>query len=283
MQNMDLGDNELKPIKILGAGSFGRVFLCNYRHKYKVCVKRIIVKNPKKEMKIVMHEIYLMSQLRHPHIVHYVRSFVHAGTVNIVMEYAPNGTLHDLIRGSLPNGFTAAEVIHHFCDILMGLEYLHTRHVIHRDLKPANLLVDSNFCIKIGDFGISFINSPNVTHDFAGTILYMAPEIMRCEKFNNKCDIWSLGCLLYEICCGRNPFAHATSRDEVDRLIHSFTRRRLDCSAIRSKYGTMWANLCSSMLVTDVENRISLEKILHWDASLTLYYYRKYFAYSYQK
>nr|ABC25088.1 Pan gu [Glossina morsitans morsitans] len=51
MQNMDLGDNELKPIKILGAGNFGRVFLCNYRQKYKVCVKRIMVKNPKKEMK----------------------------------------------------------------------------------------------------------------------------------------------------------------------------------------------------------------------------------------
>uniref|UniRef100_A0A1A9X0R7 non-specific serine/threonine protein kinase n=1 Tax=Glossina brevipalpis TaxID=37001 RepID=A0A1A9X0R7_9MUSC len=279
MQNMDLGDPEIKPLKLLGSGAFGRVFLCNYRQEYKVCVKCIFVSNPKVHMKMVMEEIYIMSQLRHPHIVHFIRSYVHAGRVNIVMEYAPNGTLCDLIKRALPDGFLEKELMRHFCDILMGLEYLHIRNVIHRDLKPANLLVDSHFCIKISDFGVSLVSSPNVIHGTAGTLLYMAPEIMRGEKFVYKSDIWSLGCILYEMCCGCNPFSQATSTEELRRLIHSFTRQKIDCSAIRSKYCKMWSDICASMLITNVQDRISLRDILRCNANLSLHYYRKYFIY----
>ncbi|TMW43987.1 hypothetical protein DOY81_010930 [Sarcophaga bullata] len=143
----DLGDPSLKPLKVLGAGSFGRVFLCKHRNTQMVCVKRIIVHNPRQDMKMIMEEVYIISQLRHPNIIQFIGSFVHAGTVNIIMEYAPHGTLLDIIGKARPDGFSNGIILRYFCDILMGLEYLHIRHVFHRDLKPANLF-DQTITLK---------------------------------------------------------------------------------------------------------------------------------------
>ncbi|XP_005184555.1 serine/threonine-protein kinase nekl-2 [Musca domestica] len=279
---MDLGDPTLKPIKVLGAGSFGRVFLCKYRNNQKVCVKRIIVVNPKVEMGMILEEVYIISQLQHPNIIQFISSFMHAGTVNIIMEYAPNGTLQDLIHNARPKGLTHNEIMRYFCDALMGLEYLHVRHVIHRDLKPANLLVDANHNLKIADFGISLVHASKVHNPAAlGTPYYTPPEVLRGERFDYKSDIWSLGCILYEMCMGHGPFSQAATLDELRYLIRVLTRQKMDCSNIRKLYGCMWAQLCERMIVTNLQMRISLPEIIVLEPSLTIYYYNKYFDYKY--
>ncbi|EDW43812.1 GM18979 [Drosophila sechellia] len=147
---MELGDSKLRAVRVLGQGTFGRVFLCHQievrgQPERKVCVKRIIVRNPKTELGLIKEEVYIISQLRHPHIVEFLRSFSHAGTVNIVMEYVPNGTLRDVIQ-QLPSGTGGVNqdrLMRYFRDMVVGLEYLHIRCVIHRDIKPENMLLDA--------------------------------------------------------------------------------------------------------------------------------------------
>ncbi|EDW78320.1 uncharacterized protein Dwil_GK16236 [Drosophila willistoni] len=287
---MDLGDPNLRPIRVLGEGSFGRVFLCiqhEGRHQKKnVCVKRIIIKNPKAELALIKEEIYIISQLRHPNIVQFIRSFNHAGTVNIVMEYAPNGTLRNVIQQN-KLGVDKARLLQYFTDMVIGLEYLHIRHVIHRDIKPENMLLDLNNRVKIADFGISNVHAPSKPSQTGlGTPLYMAPEIMCTDgKIDFKSDIWSLGLVIYELCIGRNPFASLlrpnASVQSVHNVVMALSKPKLDCQLMRIRYDPIWPRICEQMVVYEQEKRICLPDLLSMDSFITLTVYKQYFNYSY--
>ncbi|EDW00367.1 GH11900 [Drosophila grimshawi] len=288
---MNLGDANLLTVRVLGEGSFGRVFLCLQREgqkQRKVCVKRIIVRNPKSELALIKEE------LRHPHIVQFIRSFMHLGTVNIVMEYAPNGTIRDLIQraGSKSAGgdggaLDQSRILRYFSDMIMGLEYLHIRHVIHRDIKPENMLLDANDRVKFADFGISNVHTPAKQQPWQvlGTPLYMAPEIMCGAKCDFKSDIWSLGLVLYELCIGRNPFLALLKPNDpfehVRSVVKSMTRPKLNCQLIRQRYDPIWARLCELMVVYESEQRICLPDLICLDPHITLTIYGQYFNYNY--
>ncbi|KAH8388022.1 hypothetical protein KR093_011203 [Drosophila rubida] len=290
---MDLGDAKLRPLKVLGSGSFGRVFLCLQREgcrQRKVCVKRIIIRNAKNELALIKEEIYIISQLRHPHIVQFIRHFMHAGTVNIVMEYVPNGTMRNVIermreRGG--GGLEQSRLLRYFTDMILGLEYLHIRHVIHRDIKPENMLLDAQDRVKFADFGISNIHTPAklLPWQVLGTPLYMAPEIMCGGKCDFKSDLWSLGLVLYELCVGRNPFISVLDPnarfEQVHSVIKAMSRPKLDCQLMRQRYDAVWPRICESMVVYDQEQRICLPDIFCMDPFVTLTIYKQYFNYKY--
>ena len=211
----------------------------------------------------------------------FIRYFVHAGTVNIVMEYAPHGTLRNiLLKGRLNKDL----LTDYFCDMLMGLEYLHIRHVIHRDLKPENLLVGSGNRILIADFGISAVHNPAgiKQNDRAGTFFYSAPEVlMGVDKCDFKLDVWSLGCVLYEMCVGHNPFVQANSPQDLMYLMKVLTHPKINCTLINHTHGPVLANICQHMLIHDQRNRYSLANIICFDPALTVRYYNQYFEYQY--
>ncbi|KAH8245753.1 hypothetical protein KR038_006622 [Drosophila bunnanda] len=296
---MDLGDSKVRAVRVLGQGTFGRVFLCQQRdaegETRKVCVKRIIVRNPKTELRPIMEEVYIISQLRHPHIVQFLRSFNHAGTVNIVMEYVPNGTLRDVIerlpRGGSTGGVPQKRLLRFFCDMVVGLEYLHIRCVIHRDIKPENMLLDANDRVKIADFGISNVHAPSTQLQAGmGTPLYMSPEAMSSQgKVDFKSDIWSLGLVLYELCLGRSPFtallekggAATATPAQLQAVIQALVRPKLDCQLIRRLYEPVWARICELMIVYEQKRRICLPDLYHVDAGITAALYRQYFDYRY--
>ncbi|KAH8317430.1 hypothetical protein KR074_000089 [Drosophila pseudoananassae] len=285
---MDLGDSKLRAVRVLGQGSFGRVFLC-YQAGRQVCVKRIIVRNPKTELGLIKEEVYIISQLRHPHIVQFLRSFTHAGTVNIVMEYLPNGTLRDVIQ-KLPAGTGGVHqdrLLRFFRDMVLGLEYLHIRCVIHRDIKPENMLLDSGDRVKIADFGISNVHAPSTqSQTVMGTPLYMAPEAMNpTGKAGFKSDIWSLGLVVYELCIGHSPFTaiygSGTTPEQLQSVIHTMSSPKLDCLLIRRFYDPVWSRLCELMIVYEQERRICLPDLYHVDAAITAALYTHYFDYKY--
>ncbi|SPP86269.1 aurora kinase A [Drosophila guanche] len=287
---MNLGDPMLRAVRVLGEGTFGRVFLClqheGSRQQRQVCVKRIIVRNPKTELSLIKEEIYIISQLRHPNIVEFIRSFNHAGTVNIVMEYAPNGTLRDVIHhtASLPQD----RLLRYFGDMVIGLEYLHIRNVIHRDIKPENMLLDAGDRVKIADFGISNVHAPSKQHlAGVGTPLYMAPEVMSgIGKVDYKSDIWSLGLVLYELCVGRSPFLAlidpGATPQQVHTVVVSLTRPKLDCQLIRRLHNSTWSRICELMVVYEQERRICVPEIFRLDPSITAFLYKQYFNYNYK-
>jgi len=255
----------------------------------RVCVKRIIVRNPKTELGLIKEEVYIISQLRHPHIVEFLRSFSHAGTVNIVMEYVPNGTLRDVIQQLPPGtgGVHHERLLRFFRDMVVGLEYLHIRRVIHRDIKPENMLLDASDRVKIADFGISNVHAPSTQLQAGmGTPMYMAPEAMSSQgKVDFKSDVWSLGLVLYELCLGRSPFTALLDKNataaQLQAVVQALVRPRLDCQLIRRLYDPVWAHVCEQMVVYEQERRICLPDLFHLDARITAALYRHYFSYSY--
>ncbi|XP_011198725.2 serine/threonine-protein kinase nekl-2 [Bactrocera dorsalis] len=282
---MDIGDSSLCPIGILGEGSFGQVFLCRSNsidHNY-VCVKRIVIRKAKSEVRMLMDEIYIISQLKHPSIIRFIRSFVFEGTVNIVMEFASKGTLRDIINANCNRRPAVAKQIFKsfIYEILLGLEYLHIRHIIHKDLKPENILVDNGNNFKIADFGISTIHSSNKQgKGLIGTFLYMAPEIMKGERYEFKSDVWSLGCILYEMCYGLSPFQHAKNVDDLKCLILT-SHYKSSINTMSNYYGTEWCCLCKKMLIYNPRKRVSLYNIVTFSAKIAVSYYNNYFKYMY--
>lgn len=220
----------------------------------------------------------------------FIRYFIHSGTVNIVMEYAANGTIRNVIQQvKSTGGLDKTRLLRYFGDMIMGLEYLHIRHVIHRDIKPENILLDGNDRIKFADFGISNVYAPGkqVAWHVLGTPLYMAPEVMRGSKCCFKSDIWSLGLVLFELCVGRNPFMSVLDasvhyeQKHVHSVIKSMTRPRLDCQLMRHRYEPIWTRICESMVVYDLEKRICLPDLFCLDPHITLHLYNQYFDYKY--
>lgn len=108
------------------------------------------------------------------------------------------------------NDYFSEEVIMNwFVQICLALLYVHTRKVLHRDIKSSNIFLTGNYTVKLGDFGISRVlsNSVQAANTVVGTPYYMSPEICQNKPYNFKSDVWSLGCVLYELCTLKRAFA----------------------------------------------------------------------------
>ena len=97
-------------------------------------------------------------------------------------------------------------IVNWFIQILFGLKVLHSKKVLHRDLKSANIFLTTNKTIKIGDFGISKVLDNTSAKTFVGTPYYLSPEVCENRPYDYKSDLWSLGCILYELCTLTYPF-----------------------------------------------------------------------------
>ncbi|KAM4017344.1 serine/threonine-protein kinase Nek11-like isoform 1-T1 [Anomaloglossus baeobatrachus] len=147
-------------------------------------------------------EAKLLGNLRHPFIVQFFTSFLEKKDFCIVTEYCEGGDLDCYIQRQKDEGedLTEGHVMEWFIQLLLGVNYLHERLVMHRDLKTKNIFLKDGI-LKIGDFGVSRILVPSdMATTITGTASYMSPELFSNTGYNTKCDIWSLGCILYEMC-----------------------------------------------------------------------------------
>lgn len=153
----------------------------------------------------------ILTTLDHPNIVKYYQTYEDTKYMYLVMEYCPGGELFDRIAAQDNQAFNESEAASIMQKLLRAINHCHTWGVTHRDIKPENIMYGADGEIKLIDFGLSrFLEEErigkNALKTIAGTLAYMAPEVMT-EKYDPKhCDIWSLGVLMYLMVSGYLPF-----------------------------------------------------------------------------
>ena len=258
---MSLNDFELG--KILGKGSFASVILVTRKKDRKIyALKRTnISEMDVEEREGALNEIRILASLSHPNIIGYKEAFFdeNSKTLNIVMEYADDGDIDKKIKDNLQKGnmFSEKTLWSWIIQILKGLKYLHDNKIMHRDLKCANIFLMKTGLLKLGDLNVSKIAKLGITQTQIGTPYYISPEVLEEKPYNNKCDVWSVGCIIYEMCTLRPPF-RGTSLTELYRNIKNGYY-----TPISNYYSKDMKDLISMMLVVDSHKRASVDDILN--------------------
>ncbi|XP_024611390.1 serine/threonine-protein kinase Nek5-like isoform X2 [Neophocaena asiaeorientalis asiaeorientalis] len=198
-------------IKAIGEGAFGKAYLAKEKSDSKHCVIKEInfEKMPIQEKEASKKEVILLAKMRHPNIVTFFSSFQENNRLFIVMEYCDGGDLMKRIKKQRGVLLSEDQILSWFVQISLGLKHIHDRKILHRDIKTQNIFLSKNGMVaKLGDFGIARVlnNTMELARTCVGTPYYLSPEICQNKPYNNKTDIWSLGCVLYELCTLRHPF-----------------------------------------------------------------------------
>ena len=201
-------------IERIGVGSYGRVYKVLKNKKYYV-LKEIPLNSTSAAEKInsVQNEADILSSLDNKYVVKFYTSFKKNQNIYIIMEYCDKGDLckflskRKKLRKSRDNFLNENFVWKLFIQMSIGLYYIHSKKIIHRDIKTLNIFLTKNFDAKIGDLGVAKILE-NTKHamTFIGTPYYVSPEMCRNKPYNEKSDIWALGCILYELLTFNHPF-----------------------------------------------------------------------------
>ena len=251
--------------KILGKGSYGSVRLVERKEDHQIyAMKSVVINNLKeKEKQNSFNEVRLLASLKHENIIDYKESFFDEidKTLNIVMEYADDGDLRTKISQTLKDhmSFEELTIWNVLIQTLKGLKYLHENNIIHRDLKSANIFLTKSGLIKIGDLNVSTIAKKGVANTQTGTPYYASPEIWNDKPYNSKCDIWSLGCIIYEMASLHVPFRGTSLHQLYCRIMKG------NYLQIPLRYSNELKYIIKLILNVDSQKRPSAEELLKND------------------
>ncbi|XP_016156073.1 PREDICTED: serine/threonine-protein kinase Nek3 isoform X1 [Ficedula albicollis] len=196
-------------LKVLGEGSFGRALLVHHRvSDQKYVMKEIRLPMSSSGVESSRKEAVLLAKMKHPNIVAFKESFEADGHLYIVMEYCDDGDLMQKIKHQGGNFFPEGTILHWFVQMCLAVKHIHDKRVLHRDIKSKNVFLTQSGKVKLGDFGSARLLAHPMSYacTYVGTPYYVPPEIWESLPYNNKSDIWSLGCILYELCTLKHPF-----------------------------------------------------------------------------
>ncbi|KAL4505408.1 hypothetical protein ABPG72_002470 [Tetrahymena utriculariae] len=255
-----------KFIKNIAKGSYGYVFLVKKINDGSVYVIKNIptMFMSENEKRQSQKEYIILKKLTHPHIIKFkeARNCIQKHMIQIVMEYAEGGDLHQKIQRQKNIGklFSEEKVLDWFIQICLALEHLHTNKIIHRDIKPKNIFLTQQNCIKLGDFGVSkeLEYTKQLLSSKIGTPYYVAPEVFGGLKYSYEADIWSLGVVLYELCCLQPPFK---SWDQES--LYFKTAKKPYPPITHQEYSNTLKTLVSKLLIKSQNGRYTLKQILN--------------------
>lgn len=210
----------------LGKGAFGSVAIVKRKEDGKTyAMKRVKISQlGTKERENALNEVRILASLSHPNIIGYKEAFFDedSKTLNIVMEFADDGDLESKIQKNIKTrgSFQEKDLWSYLVQIVNGLKYLHDSKIMHRDLKCANIFMMKNGVIKLGDLNVSKIVKMGLAHTQTGTPYYASPEVWADKPYDYKSDIWSVGCVMYELCVLKPPFRGQS----LEQLYRNVTR-----------------------------------------------------------
>ncbi|XP_032711362.1 serine/threonine-protein kinase Nek1 isoform X6 [Lontra canadensis] len=207
----------------IGEGSFGKAILVKSTEDGKqYVIKEInISRMSNKEREESRREVAVLANMKHPNIVQYRESFEENGSLYIVMDYCEGGDLFKRINAQKGILFQEDQILDWFVQICLALKHVHDRKILHRDIKSQNIFLTKDGTVQLGDFGIARVLNSTVelARTCIGTPYYLSPEICENKPYNNKSDIWALGCVLYEMCTLKHAFEAGNMKNLVLKII----------------------------------------------------------------
>ena len=247
-------DIEYEIIKELGKGGFGRVIQVKSKsHNNYYAIKEITIKDEMKDgLKNIKKEADILSKFNSNNIVKYYDSWENKDKFYILMEYCEGQNLRDFINSIKNKELIEEDILYNIIkQICIGIKDIHNKNIIHRDLKPENIFINEINDIKIGDFGISKQYNPNKeyinTKYKVGSVEYMSPEIRKKGIFNKKSDMYSLGCIIYELIHLRKYYDD--KEYEKVKIIDS------------NIYNKKWQDIINSLLQKDYNKRMNIIQV----------------------
>ena len=247
-------------LKLIGRGNFGSVHLVRHIDDERLYVMKKInmTDMSPSEKEGSVQEVQLLKSLRHPCIVSYKDSFVYQDILCLVMHYCEGGDLASTIREADGVHFDEDTILDWFVQIALGLQHCHRRRIVHRDLKTQNIFLTKGNQVKLGDFGIARVlaGTNELAMSVVGTPYSMSPEVCENKPYGFASDIWSLGCVLYELCM----LKHAFDANNLLGLVWKIVQETFP--PIPDIYSEDLTQLIHSMLDKNPQKRPTIHEVL---------------------
>ncbi|CAD8202455.1 unnamed protein product [Paramecium pentaurelia] len=248
----------------LGEGSFSSVYKVQRKSDglYYAMKKVNISQQSLKERENALNEIRILASLDSPYIVEFKDAFIDQDgrILYVIMEFASGGDLNQILKqGKLQGGIQESEIWNILTQITLGVKILHENGILHRDLKSANVFVSQTpkgNIYKIGDMNISKVTHGANAKTQTGTPYYAAPEVWKGEQYSWPCDIWSIGCIIYELTTFQPPFRAA------DLLTLNKKIQAGQYDPIPPKFSQDLQDVLKILLQVDPKNRPNCDQIL---------------------
>ena len=215
---------QFKILNKIGEGAYSTVYTVKRIEDDKIyALKKVKIKKlSKKEQTNALNEVRILASVNSPYVIGYRESFIDEveQTLCIIMEYADDGDLYQKIKLYINNKtyFMEHDIWRIFIQITKGLHDLHEYNILHRDLKSANVFLFKDGSAKLGDLNVSKITTRGLGYTQTGTPYYASPEVWKDKPYNSKSDIWSLGCVFYELIMLTTPFKAKSMKDLFEKV-----------------------------------------------------------------
>ena len=254
---------DFKVIKKLGEGTYSSVYHVRRKADNRsYALKKVqITQLNERERANAINEVRILASIKDPNVVSYKEVFVdpQLNALCIVMEHANNGDLFQKIckRKQSKEWFPERDIWHVLIQVLSGLRALHDFNVMHRDIKSANIFMNKDHTCKIGDMNVSKLaDQHGLNYTQTGTPYYASPEVWKDQPYDFKSDIWSLGCVIYEMIALQPPF----DADDMQGLCKCILKGQY--KQLPKHYSKDLGNMIRVMLTVDARRRPSCSQLM---------------------
>ena len=267
--NLSLKDFEYDQERPIGKGGFCSVYKATFKDTKKVYALKVIdqsiLKN-EEEIKNIINEITIMNELDSPNLLKLITNFEDENNIYIILPLCKNGQLYDILHKSKKK-VKSIYIKKYLYQSIQAINALHKKNIIHRDIKPENILIDNDDNALLSDYGIAtHCKEGEKRNTYCGTDEYLAPEVIRGKKYDEKIDIWAIGILIYECASplGKTPFNKLDFLQRTDDNKEYIIKNDKDLKIKYDKdFDPLAKNLIEKIIKINPIDRLSIDEILN--------------------